>query len=419
MSRRILDLATLRESTLMALSAIRANKLRSALTLLGIVVGVFSIIAVMTAMGVLRNSIEEGMAQLGANTFQIQKFPVEFGSDHETRRRLRNRKNITYEQALEVQRKATLAEAVGIEAWQFGKTVVWGGRKSNPNVSVCGENLDGLITNDWVVGRGRGLTTEDLDQARRVAILGISVAEKVFPEYADPVGESVRIDGQIYEVVGVFEKKGNALGEGQDNFAVIPITTYFGIYGKHARSINIMVKALNREVFEDCLDQTRSILRAARNVPPGAEDDFAYFSNDRIIEQFNEITSGFRLGVLLVSSIALLAAGVGIMNIMLVSVTERTREIGIRKAVGAMRRDVLAQFMTEAIILSQLGGVAGVLLGIVGGNVVSILLEIPAVVPWDWAALGLAVCTLVGLAFGVYPAWKAATLDPIESLRYE
>jgi putative ABC transport system permease protein len=403
----------------MAFSAIRANKLRSALTLIGIVVGVFSIIAVMTAMGVLRNSIEEGMTQLGANTFQIQKYPAGFDSGPEERRRLRNRKDITFEQAERVRDQATYAEAVGIESWQFGRIVLWEGRKTNPNISIAGENIDGLTTNNWLVGRGRGFSSQDMDEGRKVIILGENLAEKLFPAYVNPLEQIVRIDGQLYNVIGIFEKKGSALGDNQDNFGAIPITTYFGVYGKNSRSVNIMVKAVDRDVYEDCLDQSRAILRASRNVPPGDEDDFAYFSNEGMITQFNDITSGFRLGVLLISSISLLAAGVGIMNIMLVSVTERTREIGIRKALGAMRRDILSQFIIEAVLLSQIGGVFGVILGVIGGNVVSILLSVPAVVPWDWALIGLLVCSAVGLSFGVYPAWKAATLDPIEALRYE
>jgi putative ABC transport system permease protein len=419
MSKLLFDWSTLRESLAMAINAIRANKLRSALTLIGMVVGVFSIIAVMTAMGVLRNSIEEGMTQLGANTFQIQKFPAGFDSGHEERRRLRNRKDITYEQAQRVRDQATYAEAVGIEAWQFGKIVYWEGRRTNPNVQLAGENLDGLATNNWIVGRGRGFSAQDIDLGSKVIVLGDNLAAKLFPSYADPLDQTIRIDGYLYRVIGVFEKKGSALGDDQDNFASIPITTYFGVYGKYGRSINIMVKALNRDVYEDCLDQSRAILRAARNVAPGQDDDFAYFSNEAIITQFNDLTSGFRMGVLLISSIALLAAGIGIMNIMLVSVTERTREIGIRKAIGALRRDILSQFIIEAVLLSLIGGVIGVVLGIIGGNVVSILLKVPAVVPWDWAAIGLVVCSAVGLSFGVYPAWKAATLDPIEALRYE
>ncbi|MGB6120264.1 MAG: ABC transporter permease [Bacteroidota bacterium] len=415
MSNIAFEWATLRESVVMALVAIRANKLRSVLTLLGIVVGVFSIISVMTAVGVLRNSIEEGLSQLGVNTFQVQKYPnFQAGG-----RRIRNRRDITYEQALQVHKKALLAEAVGIEIWRGGRVLVWGKEKTNPNVSLAGENLEGIITNDWRVGLGRGLTMADMELARRVIVLGMAVREKLFPGYVNPVGETIRVDGSLYEVIGVFEKKGGALGGDADNLAVIPITTFFQKYGKAGRSLHIMVKALNREVFEDAIEQVRFILRTARNVRPGEEDDFFYFSNDSVVSQFNEFTLYLRLGVLLVSSIALLAAGVGIMNIMLVSVTERTREIGIRKAVGAQRKAILSQFIIEAIILCQIGGIFGVIFGIIGGNVVGLLLEVPAIVPWDWAAIGIGVCSMVGLVFGVYPAWKAATLDPIEALRYE
>jgi putative ABC transport system permease protein len=419
MSRIILEFANLRESLAMAFSAIRSSKLRSVLTLLGVVVGVFSIIAVMTAVGVLRNSIEEGLTQLGANTFQIQKFSMGFNTTPEQRRRMRNRKDITYEQALAVQEKSTLSSAVGIEAWKFGRIVFWSGAKTNPNVQIAGENTDGIITNDWTVVNGRSLMQQDFDLTRPVAILGKEVAEKLFPQNVNPVGETIRFDGSLYQVIGVFDKKGSALGGNQDNFLVIPLTTWFQKYGKEEAEIHIMVKATNREVVDESIEQCRMILRTARNVPPGEEDDFSYFSNDSMINQFNEFTLYLRLGVLVVSSIALLAAGVGIMNIMLVSVTERTREIGVRKAIGANRRDILSQFMIEAIILCQIGGIIGVVLGIFGGNIVGILVDAPAVIPWDWAAIGLGVCSLVGFVFGVYPAWKAATLDPIEALRYE
>jgi putative ABC transport system permease protein len=265
----VLEWSNLRESMLMALAAIRASKLRSILTLLGVVVGVFSIISVMTAVGVLRNSIEEGIMQLGANTFQIQKFSNEFDSSPEQRRRMRNRKDITYEQALAVRDKATLAEAVGIESWQFGRTVFWKGQKTNPNIQVAGENLEGLITNDWMVENGRGFTQQDIDQARSVAILGVTVAEKLFPPMINPVGETIRVDGSLYQVIGVFGKKGGSLGGNQDNFIAIPIFTFFQKYGKTGRDIHIMVKALNREVVEDAIEQSRAILRVARHVAPG------------------------------------------------------------------------------------------------------------------------------------------------------
>jgi len=297
--------------------------------------------------------------------------------------------------------------------------VFWNGQKTNPNVSVTGENLEGMITNDYNVETGRSFGPQDMDQARDVAILGRAVAEKLFPPNINPVGETIRADGSIYQVIGVLEKKGGSLGGNQGNFVAIPLSTFFQKYGKMDQDIHIMVKAINREAVDDAIEESRSILRAARKVAPGGDDDFGYYSNDSLVKQFNDFTFYLRLGVLLVSSISLLAAGVGIMNIMLVSVTERTREIGIRKSIGAMKRDILSQFMIEAVILCEIGGFLGIFLGILGGNVVGLLLNVPAVIPWEWVGIGIGVCSVVGLVFGVYPAWKAANLDPIEALRFE
>jgi len=419
MSKFIHELSNIRESLSMALSAIKGSKLRSVLTLLGMAVGVFSIIAVMTAIGVLRNSIEEGMTQLGANTFQIQKFPTGFEGGHEARRRLRNRKDITYEQANLVRERATFAEAVGLEVFDYGSQVTARGQKTNPNIVLFGENVDGLITNDWGIEVGRGLNQQDVDLAAPVAVIGKAITDKLFPPNVSPIGEDIRVKGQVFKVIGTFASKGSALGGNNDNQVVIPITTFFQRFGRNDRSVNIMVKARSREVFDDALEQSVAILRAARGVPPGKENDFSYFSSESLINQFNEFTLYVRMGVLVVSSIALLAAGVGIMNIMLVSVTERTREIGIRKAIGAQKADILRQFLIEAVILSEIGGLIGILFGVLGGNVVSLLMEVPAIFPWDWAAIGIAVCSIVGILFGVYPAWKASSLDPIDALRYE
>ena len=419
MSKALFELGNLKESLAMALHAIRANKLRSALTLIGIVVGIFSIISVMTAMGVLTKSIEEGITQLGANTFQIQKYPVMMGSGDGSHGRFRNRKNITYEQALQVHDKSTLALAVGIESFEDGKIIWWQGQKTNPNVWVAGENLEGIVTNDWTVEHGRGITQQDVDLGRSVIVMGKPVAEKLFPLSINPIGQQVRVDGTWFEVIGVLQSKGGALGGNQDNLVILPLFTFLQKYGRAGRSFHIMVKAKSREVVEDAIEESVSILRTARNLKPGDEDDFGYFSNDSLVRQFNDFTLYLRLGVLLISSIALLAAGVGIMNIMLVSVTERTREIGIRKAIGAQKRDIMQQFIIEAVILCQLGGIVGIAFGIMGGNVVSVMLEATPVIPWDWTAIGFGVCSLVGLTFGIYPAWKASALDPIEALRYE
>lgn len=407
-----------RESLGMALAALRTNKLRSILTLLGIAVGVFSIIAVMTAMGVLLSSIESGLSQLGANTFQVQRRPIFHSDDPRERAKLRKRKYIKYGQGLLVKENTTLAKAVGLESWQFGKIVATPfGNKTNPNVSLGGEDIEGFTTNNWAIGDGRLFTSEELSAGKHVAILGMGIVEKIFPKM-DPVNQTVRIEGQEYQVIGVIERRGGMLGGNQDNFVAIPLTTYFKVYGKD-RDVHIMVQSTARETYEDCIEQVRGILRTARHVSPGEDDDFYIFSNDSLIERFNEVTHYVRLGILLISAIALIAAGVGIMNIMLVSVTERTREIGIRKAIGARKANILTQFILEAIVLSELGGIIGIILGVIGGNIAALLLEVPPVIPMDWVAIGFIICSIIGIIFGVYPAWKAANLDPIESLRYE
>jgi putative ABC transport system permease protein len=398
-----------------ALSAIRANRLRSVLTLLGIVVGVFSIIAVMTAVQVLQSSIENGLSGLGANTFQIQRFAT-FAS-HTDWHKMMLRKKITYAQATKFAERMKLAEYIGIEASDGGKVVQVGNNKTNPNVNLFGENTEGIKTNDWTVSEGRSFNSGDIDNSQKVAILGSEVVKKVFPK-GGALGSTVRVGTFIYTVIGLFEEKGAALGGNQGNFVAIPLSTYLEQYGRN-RDLHIMVKAKSPELFDDSMDEARFILRTIRKVDPGKEDDFAIFSNDSLIATFNDFTFYVKLGIGFISFIALLAAGVGIMNIMLVSVTERTREIGIRKAVGARKSSVLSQFVAEAIVLCQIGGIVGIGLGILAGNLVAIAFSIPAVFPVDWALIGFALCTFIGVAFGVYPAWKAANLDPIDSLRYE
>jgi putative ABC transport system permease protein len=229
----------------------------------------------------------------------------------------------------------------------------------------------------------------------------------------------VKFNGINYSVIGVLEPKGTSLGGNQDNFAVIPITTGLNRYGRFWRSLSILVQAENQASYDDTVEQVRGIMRTMRKVRPGDPDDFELFSNDNMIAQFREFTLKVRAGVALVSSIALLAAGIGIMNIMLVSVTERTKEIGIRRAVGAKKRNILAQFVMEAVVLSEVGGVIGVICGIAAGNAAAYFLKVPPIIPIDWTIFGLLICSVVGIVFGTYPAFKAANLDPIESLRYE
>jgi putative ABC transport system permease protein len=401
-----------------ALNAIRMNKLRSALTLLGVVVGVFSIIGVMTAVQVLQNSIESGLSNLGSNTFQIQKFPAMFVGGHAAWEKYRHRKDISLDQAQYVVSKLTTAQYAAIEAGTWGQTIQnLTGLKTNPNVSVEGEVPEGMPTNNWTIKEGRSITDNELTYSANVAILGQEVVKKLFPR-GGALGQDVKIGNDRYTVIGVFEPKGSAMGGNSDNFVVIPLTKFLNEFGKQ-RSLNIMVKAKSPDVYDLCMEEARMALRVVRKVDPGKEDDFEIFSNESLISTFNDFTKYVKMGVGFISFISLLAAGVGIMNIMLVSVTERTKEIGLRKSVGARKGNILSQFITEAVVLCQIGGLVGIGLGILGGNLAAIAFSLPAVFPVDWALIGFALCAFIGVVFGVYPAWKAANLDPIEALRYE
>jgi putative ABC transport system permease protein len=409
--------AELKESFFMAMGAVAAHKLRSALTLLGVLVGVFSIIVVMTAMGALQADIKAEMSDLGGSTFVLEKWPgVYFGGDGW--QKYWRRKNISYDQAVKLKNRATLARAVGIELSLPNGELVSRYGKAPPSVDFFGETPGSFNVRNWVLQDGRILQESDVEAARPVCVLGSVLSKKLFP-YGSPLGERVKVDGIDYTVVGLLAPMGAMSGGDQDNFAIVPLTTGLNRYGTR-QSLSILVEAQDPASYDDTVEQVRGIMRALRKVEPGKPDDFEIYSNDSRMEQINAFTFAVRMGVAAVSSIALLAAGIGIMNIMLVSVTERTREIGIRRAVGAKKRNVMAQFILEAIVLCEFGGVAGVVLGIIGGDLTAhYLMHLPPVIPVDWAILGLAICSLVGVIFGTYPAYKAANLDPIESLRYE
>jgi putative ABC transport system permease protein len=411
-------IAEFRESLRMALTAVAAHKLRSALTLLGVLVGVFSIVAVMTAMRVMQTVVEAELSQLGDQTFMVRKFPAILFTMPEGIEKIRRRKNITLQEGRRLMDNVTLAKGIGVESYFWAGQIQTRYKRTAPDVRLYGETPGSFPARNWVVQVGRGIAEADVEGARDVCVLGNSLARTIFP-VGSAVGERVKIDGLNYTVVGVLQAKGGSLGGDQDKFAVIPLTTGLNRFGYIWRSMTILVQARDRVSYDACVEEVRGNLRIIRKVPPGEEDTFEVASNDSLIAQFRAFTLTVRVGVAVVSSIALLAAGIGIMNIMLVSVTERTREIGIRRAVGAKKRNIMTQFIIEAIVLCEIGGVIGVLCGILGGNSTAWFFKLDPVIPLDWMVLGLFVCSVIGVIFGTYPAFKAANLDPIESLRYE
>ncbi|MCH7773279.1 MAG: ABC transporter permease, partial [Bacteroidetes bacterium] len=347
------------------------NKLRTSLTILGVVVGIFSIIVIMTIITMLQNSIEDGLAMLNKNTFQIQKFDII--QDHAQRRKQRTRRNITVAEANRLKKLLTQAKYVGAEQWQTS-SVKFGNKKTNPNINIGGQTVDAMRTNDFKVEYGRDLRESDIQNSTDVCIIGNDIVEKIFPHF-NPVGQTVRVDGRPLRVIGVMEKQPEMFGQSNDNYVLIPITTWQNMYGKYSRSVNIMVTAYNTEEYDDVIESAIGHFRKIRKVPPGEPNDFSIFSNESMITTVNDITGPIKIGALVVSVIALLAAGVGIMNIMLVSVTERTREIGIRKAIGAKKSSILIQFLFEAIILCLVGGFIGIVVGVGIGNLAGSLLS--------------------------------------------
>ncbi|MCB2204885.1 ABC transporter permease [bacterium] len=404
------------ESIAMAWAALKANKLRAFLTLLGVVIGVFSFIGVMTGISVLQDSIESSFNVLGSNTLLIQKYPA-MSHGPGDRQKYRNRKDITIDQGYYVRDKSRLASYVNVQANDWGGLVKYRNRKTNPNVQIIGGTPEIIYTTNRDMKFGRVFNEQELQYARNVAVLGQGVVDMLFPnEY--PLDKQVRVDGVPMRVIGVVEPKGGMFGGNADNFVLMPLTTFSNEYGK-ARRVNIQAKAPNQDTYDAMTDEIIGLLRAVRRVQPGDDNDFEIVSNESLISEVNSLTFLIRAGTGAVSAIALLAAGIGIMNIMLVSVSERTREIGVRKAIGATRRTILTQFLIEAVVICQIGGLIGIAMGLGGGNILALMLDIPPVLPIGWALLGLVVTSLIGIAFGVYPAWKASNLDPIEALRYE
>lgn len=401
-----------------AFTSLRTNKLRSSLTILGIIVGIFSIIAISTVISMLQKSIEEGVSYLGSNTFQIQKWPAVRIGGHDSWRKYRNRKNLTIDNYEELEKKLVEAKAVAASATRGGRVLAYESERTNPNVRIYGVSPSSFVTKEWNVESGRAINFQDDNRVRKVVVLGADIPPKLF-KGIDPVGQEINLGGYRLLVIGVLEKKGAIFGQSQDNFAIIPLSTFGSFYGIRRRSLSISVMAADKADYNNLMEITEGYLRTIRKVPPGEPNDFEIVSNESILQQINDMTEGVRIGAFVIAAIALLAAGVGIMNIMLVSVTERTKEIGLRKAVGAKRKNILSQFLTEAVALSLIGGFIGIALGIGVGNYVGSLMNAVTTIPIDWVVIGVLLCVIIGVGFGTYPAYKAANLDPIEALRWE
>ena len=413
-----------RENIRFAGIALAAHKLRSALTVLGIVIGVTTVISMVSIIEGFNNSVVKNFQSFGATLVQFQKYDPRFGPGERDESE-RQRKNLTYEDALALKAQAPSMLAVSPERYTFagdgGVSIdtTYEGKEAQPD-GLIGTTDDYPIANNHFVGEGRFFNEGDVRRSAQVTVVGHSIAEALFPR-ADPIGKWVTITGRKYMVVGVMEKQGSTMFESTDSHIYLPLTTFDSNYPsvKKERGVNIATIPKKPEWVDRIVEEGTAILRTRRKVPFNKPNDFGIMTPDKLIGNFKAITGGVTLAMLFISSIALLVGGVGVMNIMLVSVTERTREIGLRKAIGAVRRDIVQQFLIEAMTLSAIGGVIGISLGLGIAWIVRAMELLPTTTPLWSIVVGFVVSVSIGLFFGIYPAYKAAKLDPVEALRYE
>lgn len=416
-----------RENVSFATSAIAAHKLRSGLTVLGIVIGVATVIAMVSIIQGFNNSVIRNFEAFGASLVQFQKYDPRFG--HGTRdESQRKRKNLTIEDAAALRRLVPAMAAVSPERYwprAAGPDAVpvpeikYRGREATPD-TIVGVTEDYPAANNHFAGHGRFITAGDVARSAPVIVIGADVEDALFAG-EPPLGKQVLLRGRRYEVIGVTERLGSSLGGSRDAIAFLPITTFDSHFPWIRRDTGVNIATIPRrpEHVQQIIEEGSAVLRARRGVRFNQPNDFGIMTPDKLIGNFQQVTGGITLAMIFISSIALLVGGVGVMNIMLVSVTERTREIGIRKAIGAVKRDIVTQFLIEAMTLSAIGGLIGIGTGYLISFIVRGISPLQTATPL-WAVLaGLIVSVSIGLFFGIYPAWKAARLDPIEALRYE
>jgi putative ABC transport system permease protein len=405
------------ESIRMALQSVWANKLRAFLTLVSVAIGVFAIVGAGSLVDAIEGTIHGEVEALGTTTFSITRRPaVEFNRDW---RKYRKRKHITYSQYKKFKKKLTSTEMVSCHAFRQGQMVKYEGNETDPDVMLMGVDFNHFDINDLDIVNGRALLESDIRSIRNVIIIGNDIVQKCFKR-EDPIGKEVEVGKKKFIVVGVQEEKGAILGQSMDNRVYIPITQYVKHFlPRYNKSVDIFVKAKSDDALQSTMDESIGIMRELRKVEPWEDNSFEIATNEALKDQFSGLVGFLSYFGIITGAFSLIAAGVGIMNIMLVSVKERTREIGIRKAVGAKKSWIVIQFLVEAITLSNLGSIGGIVFGAAVAALVGTSLGLDLIIGINWIIISIVVCTLIGVIFGAYPAYRAAQLDPIDALRYE